>query len=244
LLDYFDSIGKPIELATKEDIRSFLEIQKEKWSLNYYCCFLKSLRKLFRDYFNKEELSNFKFPSIPYTPKILNFDREDLVKFYNSIEHPIVKMMFLAYCVTGLRRNDIVFLMKEELNTENRMIVKNNSSRTKLKWITFYNEELASLLHPYLEARTDNSDRVFLVDHWRIFQKYWNKAVAKSGIKITPKDLRLYFCIRLNELGVSDRYIDALAGRMPKSVLARHYTDYSPKRLKAIYDKAQLRILS
>jgi hypothetical protein len=27
------------------------------------------------------------------------------------------------------------------------------------------------------------------------------------------------------------------------SVLARHYTDYSPERLKAIYDKAELKVL-
>jgi len=244
LLEYFDNIGKPIELATKEDIRCFLEIQREKYALNTYCCFLKSLRKLFRDYFGKPELANFRFPSIPYTPKILNFDKEDLATFYDSIEHPVVRIMFIAYCVTGLRRNDVVFLMKDELDTEHRMIIKNNGSRTKQKWITFYNEELAKLLHPYLEAREDNSERVFFVDHWKVFQKYWNKAKAKNRIRITPKDLRAWFCCELGELGVPDRYIDAFCGRVPRSVLARHYTDYSPKKLKAIYDKANLRVLA
>jgi hypothetical protein len=29
-----------------------------------------------------------------------------------------------------------------------------------------------------------------------------------------------------------------------KSLLARHYTDYSPERLKKIYDKANLQVLS
>jgi len=47
----------------------------------------------------------------------------------------------------------------------------------------------------------------------------------------------------MGNLGVSDRYIDAFCGRVPKSVLAKHYTDYSPKKLKAIYDKADLRVL-
>jgi len=27
--------------------------------------------------------------------------------------------------------------------------------------------------------------------------------------------------------GVSDRYVDALQGRTPKSILARHYTDFT-----------------
>jgi len=47
----------------------------------------------------------------------------------------------------------------------------------------------------------------------------------------------------MGELGVPDRYIDALCGRAPKSILARHYTDYSPERLKRIYDKAGLEVL-
>jgi len=42
----------------------------------------------------------------------------------------------------------------------------------------------------------------------------------------------------MGELRIQDRYVDAFCGHTPKSVLAKHYTDYNPKRLKAIYDKA------
>jgi len=31
---------------------------------------------------------------------------------------------------------------------------------------------------------------------------------------------------------------------MNRSILARHYTDYSPTRLKEIYDKAELTMLT
>jgi len=48
----------------------------------------------------------------------------------------------------------------------------------------------------------------------------------------------------MSRLGVPDRFIDAFQGRIPQSVLARHYTDYRPEKLKAIYDKAELRVLS
>jgi hypothetical protein len=41
----------------------------------------------------------------------------------------------------------------------------------------------------------------------------------------------------------SDRLVDAFCGRIPHSVLARHYTDFSPERLKEIYDRARLGIL-
>ena len=48
----------------------------------------------------------------------------------------------------------------------------------------------------------------------------------------------------MGSLGISDRDIDAFCGRVPQSILARHYTDYSPERLKEIYDKVGLKVLS
>ena len=44
-------------------------------------------------------------------------------------------------------------------------------------------------------------------------------------------------------LGVSDRFVDAFQGRIPRSVLARHYTGYFLESLKQIYDKAGLKVL-
>ncbi|MBC7121028.1 MAG: hypothetical protein H5T33_05575 [Candidatus Methanosuratus sp.] len=48
----------------------------------------------------------------------------------------------------------------------------------------------------------------------------------------------------MSGLGVPERYIDAFCGRVPWSVLARHYTDYRPEKLKAIYDKEGPKALS
>lgn len=45
------------------------------------------------------------------------------------------------------------------------------------------------------------------------------------------------------KLGVQDRYVDAFCGRVPRSILARHYADYSPERLREIYEEANLRLL-
>jgi hypothetical protein len=54
----------------------------------------------------------------------------------------------------------------------------------------------------------------------------------------------MWFCSEMANQGVPDRYLDAFCGRVPKSVLSRHYTDFSPTRLKQIYDKASLTVLS
>lgn len=56
--------------------------------------------------------------------------------------------------------------------------------------------------------------------------------------------LRSIFAREMSKAGVQDRYIDAFCGRVPQSVLARHYSDYSPKALKEIYSKATSRYWS
>jgi len=68
--------------------------------------------------------------------------------------------------------------------------------------------------------------------------------LEKTGLKITPQILREWFACEMGRLGVPDRYVDAFCGRVPRSVLARHYTDFSPEKLKEIYDKANLKVLS
>ena len=55
--------------------------------------------------------------------------------------------------------------------------------------------------------------------------------------------LREWFCNKLGSLRVQDRYIDTFFGRLPKSVLARHYSDYSPEVLEGVYRKDNLKIL-
>jgi len=69
----------------------------------------------------------------------------------------------------------------------------------------------------------------------------FKKTADKTGIHIYPHLLRSVFAREISKAGVQDRYIDALCGRVPQSVLARHYSDYSPEVLKEIYEKANLR---
>jgi len=80
--------------------------------------------------------------------------------------------------------------------------------------------------------RTDEKNKLFL------------ETKLKTGLNITPQVLREWFACEMGKLSVPDRYVDAFCGRVPRSVLARHYTDFIPEKLKEIYDKANLKILS
>ena len=124
------------------------------------------------------------------------------------------------------------------------MVTPNNhTGRTKKSWITFYNHECEQILNKYLKRRNINSEKLFPISRKRI-ETIFQETTLKTGIKITPQVLREWFCCEMGRLGVPDRYVDAFCGRVPRSVLARHYTDFSPEKLKEIYDKAGLKVLS
>jgi intergrase/recombinase len=72
----------------------------------------------------------------------------------------------------------------------------------------------------------------------------WKSAREKTGLNITPQKVRQWFCSEMLRMGVSETYVDAFCGRVPKSVLARHYTDFSPEKLEAVYNKPKMTILT
>ena len=123
------------------------------------------------------------------------------------------------------------------------IIPKNHDAETKKSWVTFYNEEAERALKEYLATRKDSSPKVFRISPHN-FIDIWKYASQDSGVKVTPQVLRTWFCDEMGRLSVPDRYVDAFCGRVPKSVLAGRYSDFSPEKLILIYEKAQLRILN
>ncbi len=116
------------------------------------------------------------------------------------------------------------------------VIPKSHNGQTKQAYISFINDETISLMKQY---QGNPFDVVYgVVD--RTFKQTSNKC----GIKIYPHLLRSVFAHEMSKAGVQDRYVDAFCGRTPQSVLARHYSDFSPEILKEIYEKADLKILS
>jgi len=41
--------------------------------------------------------------------------------------------------------------------------------------------------------------------------------------------MKTYMVLHHSIVGVPDRYVDAFCGRVPRTVLASHYTDFSPE---------------
>jgi integrase len=221
-----------------EDIRHYL---KDLNSSNHvYKNVLGALKVFFRDFLNRSELvDSFKFPRPTFKPKIVP-TKNELKIFYDSINSNVGKALFLVYASSGLRKNEVLGLTKDNIDFEKRMIVPTgHNGITKNSYVSFYNSETEQVLNKFELGE----DRLFNISD-RQYKKIWKVAQRKSGLHITAQKLREWFCCEMGNLGVSDRYIDAFCGRTPKSVLARHYTDYNPERLQKIYEEAKLKVLA
>jgi integrase len=227
-------------------IRSFLKSVKESKSPSRYSNILKALRHFSRFIKKPELASNYAFPHPPPKPKEI-FSKEDLKRFYEAIPSLKMKAFFLVAASSGLRKGELLSLKMSDVDFKMGMLRPNcHQGSSKKSWISFFNKEAEEILKLYLQEenkRGPKSDKLFPFNTI-LFKKEWRTAQEKSRINLKVKDLRDWFCQEMGRLGVPDRYVDAFCGRVPRSVLARHYTDFSPEKLKEIYDKANLKVLN
>jgi len=241
---FLNTLTKPVENATIEDVRQYLKNLKDISSAQYKNI-LMALKVFFRDFLKMPEVvSSFKFPHQVFKPKQI-VSKEQLRRFYECLETPKEKTLFMLYATTGLRRDEILSLRLEDIDFSKCMITPDNhKGETKKSWVSFYNDEAELALKEYLATKKHSrSQRLFPMQRDEVVE-LWKSAREKTGIDITPQKLRQWFCSEMLRLGVSETYVDAYCGRVPKSVLARHYTDFSPKRLSDIYEKANLDCLT
>jgi integrase len=226
---------------TTEQLREFLgNIENDATRDNY----IKTLRRYFRDYRgDPNRVKTFRFANSisppPWCPS-----RSDLQRFFAEIEGEKERALFLMYASTGRRRNEILDLKMTQVNIDERTVYPTGGSCSKRTWYSFFNDECREALEEYLGTRkAPNNEKLFPLGSKNLHLLFC-EAREETRLTITPKVLRFWFANEMARLGVPDRFIDAFQGRIPRSVLARHYTDYSLENLKAIYDRAGLRVLT
>jgi len=230
-------------MVSAEDIRGYLK--ELNGSSATYKNVLGALKVFFRDFLGVSQVvASFRFPRQTFKPKHI-LSKEQLQRFYNSLGSVKEKALFLLYATSGLRRSEVLSLTPDDIDLPNRMITPNgHEGETKKSWLSFYNAEAEKFLDEYLRTKKPSrSKRIFPMPRAEE-RRLWKTAKEKTDLNITPQRLREWFCSEMLSLGVQETYVDAFCGRVPKSVLARHYTDFSPEKLKEIYDKAGLKVLS
>jgi len=242
---FLESLDKHPIQATTQDLRTFLSKYQDK-SPSTRANILKALKIFYRAFLKRPQLvESFKFPKRTYTPRFVP-SKEDLQRSFCELTNDRDRAVFLMYATSGLRKSELLGLNLDDIDLENRLIIPKNAhttGTTKNTWATCFNVEAQTYLKRYLAERQTEDKRLFPISQTTL-RRIFRGTRKKIGIDIRPQVLREWFCCQLGELGVPDRYVDALCGRVPKSVLARHYTDYAPRKLKTIYDKANLTVLS
>lgn len=202
---------------------------------------VKAVRVFFRRYLKSDAAQAFKVPQPQHVFKKIPTN-EEIQKFYRALPDWRSRALFLFYASSGRRRSEILELRLEDVDFERQMLSPlDRESKTKRTWFSFFNEEAHEAYRKYRRQTRPNNG--FLFEGTGHANEFFKRTSDKTGIKVSPQVLREWFCSEMGELGVADRYVDAFCGRVPRSVLARHYTDFSPERLKEIYEKAGLRVL-
>jgi len=229
---------------SRETVRAYLSTYLNKAPKTYNNQ-LDGLRAFISRFLKLPELmEGFKKAHVNQNHDILLPTKAQLKKGFEALTDDRERAIYLFYATTGLRHSEALGLNRfEDIDYETRAVKSKHNTRTKKAGVTFYNEECELYLKKYLATRQDNSERLFRIG-FREFVRIWRKASEKARVKISPQILRKWHSTKLGELGVPDRYVDIFQGRAPNSVLAKFYTGKELERLKRIYDKANLKVLS
>ena len=111
-----------------------------------------------------------------------------------------------------------------------------HSGSTKSAWISFITRETADILKIYIQSRNYTPESKLFSVSPRSIQNDFKNTSEKLGISMVPHMLRTVFAEKCSKAGTKDKYINAFQGRMSQSILAKHYTDYSPEKLREQYD--------
>jgi integrase/recombinase XerD len=222
------------DVVAKHDIEDYLAASRNKRND------LAMFQALFRDFLGMDIVGEFRIPKSNIRPKILP-DLSKIRTFYDNLPDIREKAIFLLLASSGLRLGEVLSLRLSDINFEQRMVVPDvHNGSTKHSWITFYNREAETILKKYMSS--NGNGKIFNISRKQI-ARIFKQIAEKTGVGITPQTLRSIFAREMGLKGVPDRYIDAFCGRVPASVLARHYSDFSPETLKEIYNTANIKIL-
>jgi integrase len=237
---YYSIINRVLSQSGELTTNALRSILKSVENPNTRANYVKAFRVFFKRYLGLNIADGFKIPQP--TPKPIKVPpKEDLQAFFYALPSLQSKTAFLLWATTGRRRDEVLTLTLSDINIDERLIIRRvERGETKKEWVSVFNFEAQEYLRQYLNTNP-NPNRLFSYKHIR---SAFKEAEEATGVKVTPQILREWFCNEMANLGVPDRYIDAFCGRTPKTILAKHYTEYTPQRLKKIYDQANLRVLT
>ena len=222
-------------IINKDAVKSYLESNDStSWKSNQ----LKALRKFIRDYLGLGNwINEFVFSKEKAQIKKTIPNADQLALFCSRLDYQ-VQMIFLILVTSGLRVGEVLELELDDIDFETNMIdvSKIHQSKNKSSWLSFMTNQAMEFISNFIEDIT--TDKIFSISYKSV-QENFQKVSEETGIKINPHLLRTVFTEKCTKSGIEEKYIDAFCGRIPQSVIRKHYTDYSPEAMKIHYDKVE-----
>lgn len=226
-------------VINKQTVKSYLDSQDSpSWKSNQ----LKALRRYIRDFLHLGRwIEDFDFAKSKAKPKEIPTD-EQLLEFVNELPYQI-QMVFLVLHNSGLRIGEVMKLKVKDIDFETNMINASDlhTGITKSSWISFITRQTAKNLKQYLDINKiagKPESHVFPISQ-RSVQSAFKNTSEYVGYSITPHLLRTIFAEKCTQANIQEKYINAFCGRVSQGILAKHYTDYSPTKLREQYDKVE-----
>lgn len=227
-------------IINKETVKAYLDSnESDSWKTNQ----VKALRKYIRDFLKLGNWIN-EFHFSKTFPKLKEIpSAQQLAEFINNLPFRI-QLVFLVMYNSGLRINEVLSLRLSNIDFESGLINASelHKKKTKSSWISFVTKQTVKLIDSYCwseEFEDDDEDPKLFPISSRSVQEAFKKVSEEIGFSITPHLLRTIFAEKCTQAEIKEKYIDAFCGRIPQSVLAKHYTDYSPEALKIQYAKVE-----
>jgi len=227
-------------MITKDTVKKYLESNDvDSWKSNQ----LKALRRYCRDFLQLGNWIN-EFQFLKTKAKIKKIPSiDELTLFFFELEEQ-TQLVFLTLLCTGFRIGEVLSIELKDINFDTRMIDVSevHQGKTKHSWISFVTQQTMQCIEDYMysdsSSHIDDNSKLFSLSH-RLVQQRFTKASEKLGLSLTPHMLRTVFSEKCGEANLKDKYINAFCGRVSQSVLAKNYTDYSPKAMKIQYEKIE-----
>ena len=230
-LEYFDGT---ININT---VREYLD---SNYSQNWKSNQVKALRRYIRDYLKLGNwINEFDFGKVSVKIKEIPND-EDIMIFFNHLPHNH-RLVFLVLLTTGLRIGEVSKLRVSNLNLDTLMIDVSNfhTGQTKSSWITYTTRQTGNFLRQYIEYHGLEQDDYLFDLSISAIQKIFKKISNDTNVKINPHLLRSVFTEKCTSAGIHEKYIDAFCGRIQEQVIRKHYSNYSPEKLRLEYNKVE-----
>jgi len=230
--------------VSQESVRAYLSsyVEKAPKTYNNQLCGLRAFVMRFLK--RKELMEGFKKAHEDSNFEVELPTKAQIQRGFEALGDDKEKAIYLMYASSGLRQMELRRLSRfDDIDFRLRAVKSKHNTRTKKAGVTFYNQECEVYLRKYLSSRQDSSETLLPISNCA-FYAMWKKVSESAGVKITPQVLRKWHSTELGERGVPDRYVDVFQGRAPKTVIAKFYTGKELERLKRIYDKAGLTVLS